>query len=144
MCPFVFAEQRQEHRDRHSVAESVAKAVAMLNSTRAQRSQRILVPLLVGSGRTPCCMLKNFDANMRSANPNVDIIVFSIGNAAAGDAASCVLPNVHYMALHEHWGPKRRGSATKANLWSYPSVDSNYRCASCCKRCGIAGCCSGC
>jgi hypothetical protein len=112
-----------------SVAASVAKAEAMLNSTREERSRRILVPLLVGHGGTPCCMLKNFDSNMRATNPNVDIIVFSLNNAAASNAASCMLRNVHYMEVKEHWGPMRHGSATRPELWSYPTVGANYRCA---------------
>jgi hypothetical protein len=75
-------------------------------------------------------MLRNFDANIRGANPNVDVLVFSINNTAAEHEAECVLPNVYYMALLEHWGPRRQGSATATHLWSFAWADAGYRCAS--------------
>jgi hypothetical protein len=76
-------------------------------------------------------MLKNFDAKVRSANPNIDIVVFTHENSAAQDEDACVMKDVYYMALHEHWGPTRRGSATFPHLWSFASrSDASYRCAS--------------
>jgi hypothetical protein len=72
-------------------------------------------------------MLRNFDANIRGANPNVDVLVFSINNTAAEHEAECVLPNVYYMALLEHWGPRRQGSATATHLWSFAWADAGYR-----------------
>jgi hypothetical protein len=111
-----------------TIKASVTEADAMLNNTREERSRRILVPLLVGAGMAPCCMLKNFDAKVRSANPNIDIVVFTHENSAAQDEDACVMKDVYYMALHEHWGPTRRGSATVPHLWSFASrSDASYR-----------------
>jgi hypothetical protein len=84
------------------VAEAAAKAERLMNSTKEERSGRILVPLLAGSGNTPCCMLKKFHENVRHINPNIDVFVFSHGNRAQQEAHQCPLPDVHYMELQEH------------------------------------------
>jgi hypothetical protein len=100
----------------------------MLNNTKKERGNRILVPLLTNQNATPCCMLKNFAANVAPSNPEVDIFVFSPQNRAEAGSSACRLPYVYYLPLHENLGVKRRGSASDPLLWSGRSHwDGSYR-----------------
>jgi hypothetical protein len=116
------------------VVKYAFKAMAGLNSTAAQRSRRVFVPMLTARPHRICCALSDLSAKVGASTP-LDVFVWSIDNAAETAFRSSQCNNmqftfpVSFLNVSESWKPPATGASGIHHIldWGARGFSMDYR-----------------